>query len=130
MSATPRLTLEVHGDVIEILPKDAFDRELAEQVVAAVDEARTRHSRVFLLAASGGNITPDARKFISEWLRATPVPLETAVWGGGVVQRAIAEMIARSVHFFRPGAVHISFHATREEALTWIAAQRGRPPPF
>lgn len=122
--------IEVAGDVVEIRPGESFERAFAEAIIAAVDDVRTRHPRVFLLAASGGTITPDARKYISEWLRTTSVPLETAVWGGGAVQRAIAEMIARSVHFFRPGRVHISFHRTRDDALAWIAEQRRGPPPF
>lgn len=124
------LAIEVKGDIVEIRPQGSFDRGFAEQVIAAVAEVRARHPRVFLVASAGGDITPDARKYISEWLRTTPIPIETAVWGAGVVQRAVAEMIARSVHFFRPGNVHIHFVRTREDALAWVAAQRERPAPY
>ena len=128
-TSTPR-AIEVQGDIVEIRPTDGFDRAWAEQVVAAIDETRTRHPRVFLLAAAGGSITPDARKYINEWLRATPALIETAIWGGGALHRAIGEMITRSVHFFRPGSLQMSFHRTREEALSWIAAQRDKPRPY
>jgi hypothetical protein len=72
---------------------------------------------------------PESRKFITEWLRTSPAPLETAVWGGGSIHRAIAQMIVRGARLFRPGRFTITFHRTRDDALAWIAAQRLTPAP-
>jgi hypothetical protein len=117
--------LAIRGDTVEIRSSGSFDRERAEQVVAAIAAVRAVHPRTFILAASGGSISPDSRKFITEWLRTSPLPLETAVWGAGVLHRAIAEMLFRGARLFRPGRFLVTFHRTRDDALAWIEARRG-----
>lgn len=121
--------LAVHGDTVEIQYAGPFELEFAERVVATLAAVRAQHPRVFILAASGGSLTPEARKYITEWLRSSPTPLETAVWGGGPIHRAIAEMIVRGARLFRPGRFVITFHRTRDDARAWIAAQRRKLAP-
>lgn len=125
----PEHAIEVLDDILELRPPAVFDRAFAEQAIAAIAELQTRRPRIFVLSASGQSLTPEARKVVGDWLLTAPRILDTAVYGGGALHRAISEMIARSVHFFRPGRVHITFHRTRDDALAWIAARRRSPPP-
>lgn len=126
--STPEIAIEVRDDIVELRPPAVFDRAFAERALAALAELQATRRRVFVLSASGQSVTPEARKLVGDWLRTAQAPLETAVWGGGAVHRAISEMIARSIHFFRPGRVHITFHRTRDDALAWISARRSQPP--
>jgi len=121
--------LEIRGDVLEIGNSGVFDLECARRVVAAMTAMRAVHPRMFILAASGGSIPPESRKYITEWLRASPGSLETAVWGAGAIQRAIAEMLFRGARLFRPGRFTVTFHRTRDDAIAWIEARRGVPGP-
>lgn len=128
-STEDSFSLAIRGDTVEVRSSGTFDRERAEQVVAAIAAVRAVHPRTFILAASGGSISPDSRKFITEWMRASPMPLETAVWGAGVFHRAISEMVFRGARLFRPGRFIVTFHRTRDDALAWIEARRRVAPP-
>lgn len=121
--------LEVRGDIVEIGNSGVFDIERARRVVEAMAAVRAVHPRMFILAASGGSIPPESRKYITEWMRSSSVSLETAVWGAGAIQRAIAEMLFRGARLFRPERFTVTFHRTRDDALAWIAARRGGPAP-
>jgi hypothetical protein len=124
-----RSFLAVHGDVVELRHTGKFELAHAELATAAVTENRRRYPRTFVLAGTGKGATPDSRKFMTEWLKASPTPLEAAVWGGGTLHRAVAEMIVRGVQMFRPNQFIVTFHATRDDALAWIAKQRVSAPP-
>jgi hypothetical protein len=124
MSTQSTFKLDVRDDVIEFLHPGRFELEYVQQVAAAVTETRQRHPRLFVLCSAGKGATPEARKFITDWLKASPIPVEAAVWGGGVLHRAMAEMIIRGVQYFRPNQFSVTFHATRDDALAWIAEQR------
>jgi len=128
-TSDPSQTIEVRGDTVEIKLTGSLELELAVRVVEAIAEVRTRHPRAFVLSPSSGSISPETRKFITEWLRSSSTPLETAVWGGGPVHRAISEMIFRGARLFRPGRFVVTFHRTRDDALAWIAARRSTPAP-
>lgn len=123
------LTLEVRGDTVELQHSGTFDIVCAERVLTAIVAVRAHHSRVFVLAASGGSVPSESRKYITEWLRTSTIALETAVWGGGAIHRAISEMIFRGARLFRPGLFVVTFHRTREEAIAWIEARRQTPAP-
>jgi hypothetical protein len=121
--------LAVDGDVVELRHTCKFELAHAEQATAAVTENRRRYPRTFVLASTGHGATPESRKFMTEWLKASPSPVEAAVWGGGTLHRAVAEMIVRGVQVFRPNQFIVTFHATRDDALAWIAKRRGMPAP-
>lgn len=129
MATQGTFELDVFDDVVEFRHTGTFELEYAQQVTAAVTEARQRHARVFVVGSAGGGASPESRKFMTEWLKASPIPIEVGVWGGGVLHRAMAEMIVRGVRYFRPNQFVVTFHATRDDALAWIAGQRGSPPP-
>jgi hypothetical protein len=117
------ITITAEGDVLEVRHTGPFELDYLRQVLARIDAMRAIHPRMFLLMASGESTTIEARKYATEWLR-TSEPLDVAVWGGGVVQRTVAELFTRGVNLIRPGQIHVSFHATRELALAWIDQRR------
>lgn len=121
--------LAVHGDVVELHHRGKFELAHAERATTAVTENRRQYPRTFVLSATGQGATAEARRLMTEWLKASPTPLEAAVWGGGTLHRAIAEMMIRGVQVFRPNQFIVTFHATRDDALAWIAKQRLAPPP-
>lgn len=123
------LKLEVLGDVIEFRHPGKLELEQVQQLAAAVTETRQRHPRLFVLCSAGNGSTPEARRFVTEWLKGSPIPVEAAVYGGGVIHRAMAEMVIRGVQYFRKNQFRITFHATRDDALAWIAEQRKTTPP-
>lgn len=123
------LEIEVRGDTVELRSPGHFDIPSVQQVVAAIASARAQHTRVFVLAAGTGNVSSEARKYITEWMRTASISLETAVWGGSAIHRAIAEMIFRGARLFRPDLFVVTFHRTREEAIAWIDARRQAPGP-
>lgn len=123
------LEIEVLGDTVELRNPGHFDIGGVQRVVAAIDSARAQHTRVFVLAAGSGNVSSEARKYITEWLRTASISLETAVWGGSAIHRAISEMIFRGARLFRPDLFVVTFHRTREEAVAWIEARRQAPGP-
>lgn len=127
-TSSPGFTMAVEGDILEVRHAGPFELEYLVQVLDRLIAERATQPRMFLLIASGEATTTEARKYATEWLK-TSTPLEVAVWGGGVVQRTIAEMFSRGVNLLRPGRIFVSFHATRDDALAWIAGRRTQPPP-
>jgi len=123
----PGPSIVTRDDVVEIRFRGTFDEEQVHEVFAAVDAARARHPRVFVLAEGGGSTTPAARKVIGEWFRASPTPLEVAVWNQSAIARAVSEMLIRAINLLHPGRFLVRFFRTREDACGWIDAQRGAP---
>jgi hypothetical protein len=123
--------LDIVGDILEVRsPISTLQLADAKRIFGAFGELSRQHARLFFLVdTSGAGMTADARKYMVDWLKNAATPVECAIHGAGVVQRAIGDMIQRAVNFLAPGTlVLVSFHA-REDALAWIAARRQLPPP-
>lgn len=123
------LSIVTRDDVVEIQYRGTFDERQVHAVFAAVDAARARHPRVFVLAEGGGSTTPASRKVIGEWFRSSPIPLEVAVWNQSAVSRAVSEMLIRAINLLHPNRFLVRFFRSREEACAWIDAQRRAPTP-
>lgn len=123
--------LHIVGDTLEVRsPNSTLQLADAQRIFGAFGELSRKHARVFFLVdTTGAGMTADARKYMVDWFKGATNPVECALHGAGVVQRAIGDMIQRAVNFLAPGTlILMSFHA-REDAVAWIAARRQMPPP-
>ena len=123
--------LHIVGDTLEVRsPDSTLQLADAKRVFIAFAELSRQHPRAFFLVDTrGAAMTAEARKYMVDWFKGAVTPVECAIHGAGVVQRAIGEMIQRAVNFLAPGMLTLASFNARDDALAWITARRRMPPP-
>ncbi len=103
----------------------------AAEFTALLEQAHALHGELYMLfdAAQLDTIVPPARRLFVDWLRRHPrILVASANFGGGVVQRTMAQLLASAVRLLVGFLPPQSYHETEAEARAWLAAQRARAP--
>jgi hypothetical protein len=98
-----------------------------QQVVALSTAAVQRGGDIYMLfdVNEAGSIEAGARKLGIQWL--IDIKVAGAVnFGGSLISRTAAEMIAAAARFMHKIEVPLAFFKTEAESRAWIAEQRQR----
>lgn len=122
-------TLIVDGDWVEVRAIGTVDLDTVTRLHAVLERVLADHEgRAFVLAdiAAMGNMTPEARRSVTEWDRHHKVTA-AAISGGGFAVRTVLTLVLKAVQLLNHDSLDRVFTGDAAEARAWLLARRQQP---
>jgi hypothetical protein len=124
----PHIHLSREADLLILRLEGDYTLDVATYVQAHIASVSDEYGyRLNLIDVSqAGTITADARRFLLENRRQTPMPGAVAVVGASFAVRTLAHMVTRALRALTNAYLGTDFFADETAARTWINTQRNR----